>query len=270
MTDLEVEELLKVINERYGYDFSGYSRASLSRRIARFMSLKDLQSARGLKKFLFNGEGYFELFLQEITVNVTEMFRDPSFYKALREKVVPQMMTYPHLKVWDAGCSSGEEVYSLAILLQEEKLYHKTRIYATDINQKMLLQAREGIYSLGLIKDYSKNYFQAGGKASLSEYYTAKYEGAKFNESLKQNMTFSAHNLATDNSFNEFNLIVCRNVLIYFQKELQEKVFELFCNSLVVFGYLALGNKETLSLSKFRDKFEVVDNKEKIYRKISD
>jgi chemotaxis protein methyltransferase CheR len=265
----DLEPLLKGIIEVYGYDFSGYSSASLLRRTTRFLTNKNISSISELERKIYSSEAFFEVFLQELTVNVTELYRDPSFYKALRKEVLPNLSTYPHIKIWDAGCSTGEELYSLAILLKEENMYQRCRFYATDINQKVLHQAREGVYPISLMKDYSSNYFTAGGKKSLSDYYIAKYERAVFDEALKQNVIFSAHNLASDKSFNEFNLIVCRNVLIYFKKELQDRVIELFLDSLVMFGYLALGNKESLLLSKHQDRFEVIDRKEKIYRRIA-
>lgn len=264
----DLEDLLKNIMNRYGYDFSEYAKSSLIRRISRFMTNRQLDDLFDLNDLLLRDEGGFNDFLTEVTVNVTEMFRDPSFYKALRSKVIPKLHTYPHVKVWDAGCSSGEETYSLAILMKEEHLLHKTKIYATDINHKVLSNAKEGIYSLDYMSDYSRNYQKAGGIYSLSDYYLAKYNNAIMDSDLKRNLVFAAHNLVSDGSFNEFNLVVCRNVLIYFQKELQEKVFDLFLNSLCIYGFLVLGSKESLALSKHRSRFEIVDSKEKIYRKI--
>lgn len=264
----DLEPLLKTIQENYGYDFSGYATASLLRRTNRFLINKRISNIAELEYKVLNSEMFFEHFMQELTVNVTELFRDPSFFQAMRSLVLPGLKTFPHLKIWDAGCSTGEELYSLAIMLQEESLYRKSKIYATDINQKVLQQAREGIYPISLMRDYSNSYFAAGGKRSLSDYYTARYERAVFDESLKKNVVFSVHNLAADGSFNEFNLIVCRNVLIYFKKELQDRVIKLFLDSLCMFGYLALGSKESLLLSSYQDRFEVVDKKEKIYRRI--
>lgn len=264
----EVAHFLSQVNDKYGYDFTSYAKASLLRRISRFMIQRAIPSIGLLTKAVME-ESVFDAFLAELTVNVTEMFRDPTFYKALRSVVVPQLKTYPFIRIWDAGCSTGEETYSLAILLKEESAYQKTKIYATDINQKVLARALEGIYPIHYMKGYSRNYLHAGGKTSLSDYYHAKYNSAIMNESLKNNFVVSAHNLVSDGPFNEFNMIVCRNVLIYFQKELQEKVIELFLNSLPMFGYLALGSKESLAVSRFRKHFEVVDTKEKIYRRIA-
>ncbi|WMJ71844.1 protein-glutamate O-methyltransferase CheR [Cytophagaceae bacterium ABcell3] len=268
ISENKLEELLSAISKKYGYDFINYSRASIIRRVSRFMEIKNIDTVIDLKDRIVSDEQFFASFIEELTVNVTEMFRDPAFYKSLRENVVPQLHTYPFLKIWNAGCSSGEEVYSLAIILEEEELYHKSKIYATDINQKVLAQAREGIYHISLLKDYTANYIRSGGRKSFSEYYTVKYNHAMFDSRLRKNVTFSVHNLVNDSSFNEFNLIMCRNVLIYFNKELQEQVIELFLNSLCMFGYLVLGNKETLTLSKFRDRFEVIDKEERIYRRI--
>jgi chemotaxis protein methyltransferase CheR len=264
----DLEPLLTTIQSKYGYDFSGYATASLLRRTNRFIINKHIKNMAELEYKVLNSDIFFENFLQELTVNVTELFRDPAFFKALHTDVVPGLKTFPHIKIWDAGCSTGEELYSLAIMLQEEELYRKTKLYATDINQKVLWQAKEGIYPIALMRDYTNSYFAAGGKKSLSDYYTARYERAVFDESLKKNVVFSVHNLAADGSFNEFNLIVCRNVLIYFKKELQDKVIKLFLDSLCMFGYLALGNKESLLLSAYQDCFEVVNRKEKIYRRI--
>ena len=233
------------------------------------MTNKRILTFNELKIFILSNQDYFNDFLLEITVNVTEMFRDPGFFKELRSKVISQLNTYPHIRVWDAGCSTGEEVYSLAILFKEEGILKKTRIYATDINLKVLNEAEEGIYPIGYMKDYSKNYIQAGGLTSLSDYYYAKYNSAIMNEELKANVTYSTHNLVSDASFNEFHLIVCRNVLIYFQRDLQERVIAKFLECLPVFGYLVLGNKESLSTSLYRKNFELIDSKEKIYRRIS-
>jgi chemotaxis protein methyltransferase CheR len=265
----EAEALIETIMSAYGYDFSGYARASLYRRINRFLQNKQVRSIPELREKILGDPGYFEVFLQEITVNVTEMFRDPSFFFALRKKVLPILSTYPYIKIWDAGCSTGEELYSLAIMLKEENLLHKTRIYATDVNQKVLAQAKEGIYPIGTMKEYTQSYHQSGGQQDFSEYYTARYGYAKFNQSLIENVIFYPHNLATDGSFNEFHLIVCRNVLIYFNKDLQDKVLHLFMNSLAGLGYLGLGKKESMTLLTVENQFKVVDKAEKIFRKLN-
>ena len=265
----EVEGLILDIKSSYGYDFSGYSRASIYRRIKRFLTNKNLNSLEELKKAVFNDSFYFESFLQEITVNVTEMFRDPAFFLSLRKNVLPILSTYPHIKIWDAGCSTGEELFSLAILLQEEGLLDRTRIYATDINQKVLKQAKEGIFPATQLPANLAGYQASGGKKEFSSYYISNYGSLKFNSSLIKNVIFYPHNLATDSSFNEFHLILCRNVLIYFTKELQERVFHLFNESLVRLGYLALGKKETLSMSEINKSFNFVDKENRIYRKIN-
>lgn len=267
--ELEVEALIKEIHTAYGYDFSGYARASVYRRIRRFLGQKHLQNIEDLRKFLFTDSFFFENFLQEITVNVTEMFRDPTFYKSLRENVLPILSTYPFIKVWDAGCSTGEELFSLAILLEEEGLLGRTKIYATDINQKVLRQAKDGIFSATNMTAYTAAYYAAGGKRDFAEYYTSNYGSVKFNSSLVRNVVFYPHNLATDSSFNEFHLIVCRNVLIYFNRALQERVYQLFDESLVDLGYLALGKKETLAMSGISDRYDFVDKNNRIYRKNS-
>lgn len=269
LEDDQIEDLFVSVKRRYGYDFTGYSEASIKRRVQKFIETTEIQSADVLKDRLLEDGAFFTFFLDEITVNVTEMFRDPLFFASLKKNVFPLLNTYPFIKIWDAGCASGEELYSLAILLDEEGLYGKSRIYATDISQRVLEKAMDGIYPIDLMKEYTGNYIHAGGKKSFSEYYTAMYGNAIFHSRLKRNVMFSAHNLAVDESFNEFNLIVCRNVLIYFNRQLQERVIELFLKSLPVFGFLALGNKETLSFSVFKDQFEEIDKLQKIYRRIN-
>ncbi|EMR01803.1 CheR family methyltransferase [Cesiribacter andamanensis] len=264
----EVEALITAINAHYGYDFSGYARASVYRRIRRFMDNKRLPGIPELQQAVLRDSYFFEGFLQEVTVNVTEMFRDPSFFLSLRQHVLPRLSTYPHIKIWDAGCSTGEELFSLLILLEEEGLLKRTKVYATDINQKVLKEAREGIYPARSIAAYTAGYYAAGGKREFSSYYTSNYGGIKFNSSLLKNVLFYPHNLATDFSFNEFHLIICRNVLIYFTRELQEKVYALFDESLVPLGYLGLGKKETLTLAGISKDFEVIDKSNRIYRKI--
>ncbi|MGQ3089143.1 CheR family methyltransferase, partial [Flavobacterium sp.] len=212
-------------------------------------------------------EEYFKRMVEEITVNVTEMFRDPLFYKVLRTEVLPVLATKPFIRVWHAGCSTGEEVYSMAILLQEANLLHKSLLYATDLNPTVLDAARKGVFQLGMMKQYSENYILSGGKRDFSEYYTAHYGRAKFRDELSEKMVFSQHNLVSDRSFNEFDLILCRNVLIYFDKDLQEKALQLFDESLSNLAYLALGTKETIKFSPMHKRYEQL-NREKIWRKI--
>lgn len=263
----ELKELLEMVKKTYGYDFTDYAEASVKRRSAHFMSGRKIESIEALGKILLSSEKVFEEFISNISVTVTEMFRDPAFYKSLRENVMKRLETYPFIKIWLAGCATGEEVYSLAILLKEEGMLNRSVIYATDINQHSLQIAREGIYPLEYMKNYTTNYLKSGGKRSFSEYYTAKYDSAVFDKSLKQNMVFASHNLASDNSFNEFHLVLCRNVLIYFNQQLQNKVINLFYDSLCPFGFLALGNKESLLFADKRNSFTDIDKKERIFTK---
>jgi chemotaxis protein methyltransferase CheR len=210
-----------------------------------------------------------ERLLLDLSINVTAMFRDPTFYVAFRERVVPQLRTYPFTRIWVAGCSTGEEVYSLAIILQEEGLYDRARIYATDINETVLEQARAGVFPLDKMKEYTQNYLKAGGTRAFSEYYVAAYDGAQFQRSLVDNVVFAQHNLVSDRSFNEFNVVVCRNVMIYFDRALQNRVHGLFYESLVHLGVLGLGHKEAIHFSPFEDRYEELDPVEKLYRKVA-
>lgn len=265
--DNEIEHLIKDVYESYGYDFSLYSRASFKRRVNRICVIDRFTSYAELRYQVLNDGDYFKHFIEEITVNVTEMFRDPLFFKSLREKILPQLGTFPLIRIWVAGCSTGEEAYSLAILLKEAGLYHKCLIYGTDINPSVLETARAGIFPMHHMKTYSENYMLSGGKKDFSDYYTANYDNARFDKSLQEKLILSTHNLVSDSSFNSFQLIVCRNVLIYFDKELQERVFGLFDASLENLGYLALGSKETLrfsTLSKFYRQME----DQKIWKKL--
>jgi chemotaxis protein methyltransferase CheR len=263
----ELKELLESIRSVYGYDFTEYAEASMKRRIRHFMSVNNFGSIGKLSGMLLKDELVFERFIEGTTVNVTEMFRDPSFYKSLHENVFHRLATYPFIKIWIAGSSTGEEVYSIAIFLKETGLLERSVIYATDINQKALQTAKEGIYHLKKMKSYTSNYMKAGGQCSFSDYYVSQYDAALLDRSLKQNIVFSAHNLVTDKSFNEFQLICCRNVLIYFKQQLQNRVIELFYESLCPFGFLALGNKESLLFAESRKNFEEVDRKERIFIK---
>lgn len=263
----EFKELLESIRFVYGYDFTDYSEASVKRRIDHFMSTRKITALDELGKLILKDEKLFEEFVQEISVTVTEMFRDPDFYKSLRQNVMKRLATYPFIKIWIAGCATGEEIYSITILLQEEGLLGRCVIYATDINQKSLQIAKDGVYAVGNMKSHTANYQKAGGTRSFSEYYKAKYNSVIYDKSLKQNIVFSPHNLAIDKSFNEFQLIICRNVLIYFNQQLQNKVINLFYDSLCPFGYLGLGNKESLLFSEKRKCFDEIDRKEKIFIK---
>lgn len=269
LTDDEVEIILNDIMEVYGYDFTDYARASLKRRILRLISNDRFVSFAEFRFRLKNDPEYFSRFVEQITVNVTEMFRDASFYKSLREEVLPLLATWPLIRIWHAGCASGEEVYSMAILLHEANLLNKSLLYATDINPAMLEKVRQGIFPLSQMKMYSENYLHSGGKRDFSSYYTAQYDSAKFDDFLGQKIVLATHNLVSDGSFNEFQLIVCRNVMIYFDKPLQDRAVKLFYDSLEMFGYLALGSKETLKFTDVQNRFKQLESKEKIWRKIS-
>ncbi|MEC3881435.1 CheR family methyltransferase [Parapedobacter sp. 10938] len=263
-----VEELITLINNVHGLDLGGYSRASLKRRISRILAIYQIDFM-ALKDHLVNAPGFFNTFLIEVTVTVTAMFRDPAFYKALREEITPYLATFPHIKVWSAGCATGEEVYSLAILLAKRGLYNRTFIYGTDINAEVIERAKQGIIDLKKMKIYSDNYLQTASDDSLSEYYTAKYDAAVFHHELRKNILFSTHNLVSDGVFNEFHLITCRNVLIYFNTDLQRQVVGLCYASLALFGFLCLGAKETLPPNGIKDKFRIISKTHNIYQKIA-
>ncbi|WP_230379917.1 CheR family methyltransferase [Kaistella gelatinilytica] len=265
-SDQLVETLLSDVLEVYGYDFTGYSRASLKRRIVRLYELDQFVSFAEYRYKIRTDSGYFKRFMEQITINVTEMFRDPEFYQTLRKEILPRLGTYPFIRIWIAGCSTGEEAYSVAIFLKELNLLHKSLIYATDINATVLENASQAMIPMSKMKLYTENYIEAGGSEQFSDYYTANYSLGKLKDELKRNIIFSTHNLVSDNSFNEFQLIMCRNVLIYFDRPLQTKVFELFDNSLEKFGYLALGTKETLDFSTVSKNFERNPTR-KIWRK---
>lgn len=263
----DVEQLLNDLFELYGYDFTNYSRASLKRRIIRLCSLDKFTGYAELRYRIRTDVSYLKRFVEEITVNVTEMFRDPLFYQTLRVDVIRKLAAKPFIRIWHAGCATGEEVYSMAIVLQEANLLQKSLLYATDLNPSVLEKARKGVFPLTQMKQYSENYIASGGVEDFSKYYTANYGQAKFDASLAEKMIFSMHNLVSDRSFNEFDLILCRNVLIYFDKDLQNRVLKLFDDSLGPLGYLALGAKETLKFSTVQSGFKQM-NKEKIWQKI--
>ena len=266
---LEVELLLEAVYRRYGFDFRSYAPTSLRRRLWRRTGAEGLKTLTQLQDRLMHDPAAMERLLLDLSINVTSMFRDPSFYVAFREHVVPMLHTYPFTRIWCAGCSTGEEVYSLAILLHEEGLYDRARIYATDINEQVLDTARAGVFSLDKMKQYTQNYIRSGGTREFSEYYVAAYDGARFSRSLTENVVFAQHNLASDRAFNQFNVIVCRNVMIYFDKTLQNRVHDLFHESLEMFGVLALGHKESVAFTSQVDSYEVIDAAERIYRKIA-
>jgi chemotaxis protein methyltransferase CheR len=265
---IEIDLLLEGIYRRYGFDFRQYARASLRRRLYRRLALEGLHTLSGLQEQLLHDPGCMERLLLDLSINVTAMFRDPTFFRAFRTKVVPLLRTYPFIRIWSAGCSTGEETYSLAILLAEEGLYERTRIYATDINEAVLQQARAGVFPLEKMQEYTENYLAGGGTRAFSEYYTTGYEGARFDRRLVDNIVFARHNLATDRSFNEFQVVICRNVMIYFDTPLQNRVHELFYDSLLRLGVLALGPKESLAFTPHVDEYEVLDVQEKLFRKV--
>jgi chemotaxis protein methyltransferase CheR len=269
LEELEIELLLEGVYRRYGFDFREYAPASLRRRLWRRVYGEHLDTISQLTDLLLHEPAAMERLLLDLSINVTAMFRDPTFYVALREKVLPQLHTYPFTRIWAAGCSTGEEVYSLAILLQEEGLYERTRIYATDINDSVLDRARAGVFALDKMQQYTQNYIKAGGKRAFSEYYVAAYDGAQFSRSLVENVVFAQHNLAMDRTFNEFNLILSRNVMIYFDKALQDRVHRLFYDSLDTFGILALGHKESISFTPHEQGYETLDAAERLYRKVA-
>lgn len=265
--DEEAELLLKDLLEVHGYDFTSYSKASLMRRLNRLISLDKFPSFAEFRYRIKNDKSYLKRLVEEITVNVTEMFRDPGFHHLLRTEVLVRLASKPFIRVWHAGCSTGEEVYSMAIMLKEANLLHKSLLYATDINPEVVQKASEGIFPLSAMKQYSQNYIEAGGKEDFSNYYTAKYDRVIFNEELRKRMIFSTHNLVSDSSFNEFQLILCRNVLIYFDKALQDHVLQLFDQSLENLGYIGLGAKETLRFSGMNSKYRQI-RKEKVWQKL--
>jgi chemotaxis protein methyltransferase CheR len=268
LEEIELSLLLEGVYRRYGFDFREYAAASLRRRVWRRVYAEGLTSISSLQDRLLHDPVSMERLLLDLSINVTAMFRDPSFYGAFREKVVPALRTYPFTRIWVAGCSTGEEVYSLAILLQEENLYDRARIYATDINEAVLDRARSGVFPIDKMRDYTQNYIKAGGTRAFSEYYLAKYDGAQFQRSLIENVVFAQHNLVSDRSFNEFNVIICRNVMIYFDRTLQDRVHRLFYDSLMTFGVLGLGHKESIRFSPHEESFEELDRSEKLYRKV--
>jgi Methylase of chemotaxis methyl-accepting proteins len=259
--------LLTAILEKYGYDFHGYTKDSFNRRVEFLLMRYGLRDELDLLAKIVREPNFFREIIPQLTISTTELFRDPGFFASFRQKVVPVLRSYPSLNFWIAGCSTGEEVHSLAILLHEEGLYERSLIYATDINPESLKRASEGIYALETVRSFPKNYLAAGGTHSPSEYYTADYDLARFRSSLRDHVVFSDHNLATDESFLEHNVIFCRNVMIYFKRELQERVFDLFDESLSDRGFLCLGSKETMRFSKYDKCYDAIDTTQRIYQK---
>jgi chemotaxis protein methyltransferase CheR len=265
---LELELLLEAAFRVYGYDFRDYARTSMRRRVANIMRSEGVRTISALQDRVLHDQPTWERFLNGVSVNVSAMFRDPGFFRAFRRDAVPLLRTYPFIRVWHAGCSLGEEVYSLAILLEEEGLYDRSLIYATDINEATLRQAREAIYPADLMQKYTQGYIQSGGQRAFSEYYTARYDYAILRPALQRNIVFSQHNLASDGPFNEFNVILCRNVMIYFNQALQQRTHELFYNSLGMFGLLGLGARESLRFTPYERSYNPLVEGEKLYRKI--
>jgi chemotaxis protein methyltransferase CheR len=267
---IEIDLVLDAIYRKYGYDFRNYAKASIRRRVRYGMQKCGLKRICDLQHKLIYDEAFFNQFLFELTVTVTEMFRDPSFFRVLREKVLPVLQDYPPIKIWHAGCATGEEAYSIAILFKETGIEDMVRIYATDANQTVLSRAKEGIYSLERMQQYTVNYQKAGGRASFADYYTSRYGNAIMNTDLRKCIVFSDHNLVTDEVFGDMDLILCRNVMIYFSKALQERVFRIFTKSLCGGGFLCLGAKESIRYSSVSDQYDAFLEGYKIYRKRQD
>lgn len=265
--DLEIQLLLDGILHRYGYDFRHYAPASLRRRIRSIVEKEAVPSISALQERILREPATMARFITSLSVPVTAMFRDPSFYRALRSEVLPMLRTYPFVRIWHAGCSTGEEVYSLAIVLMEENLYDRCRIYATDLSDAMLQRATKGIYDLSRMRDYTHNYQLFGGQQDFSSYYTADHERVIFSPRLRKNIVFSQHNLVSDGPFNEFNLILCRNVMIYFDRTLRDQVLRLLDASLCRFGVMGIGRKETLEFSSIATRYSELPSRTRLYRK---
>jgi len=266
---VELDLFAEGIFEAYGFDFRKYSRPSFRRRIWRRVELEGLTSITGLLERVLHDPPAMQRLLADLSVNVSAMFRDPAFFRVFRAKVVPLLRTYPFLRVWNAGCATGEETMSVAILLKEAGLYDRTRIYATDMDDATLDQAKSRTYPIAKMREYTENYIEAGGTRSFSEYYVADGNQVVFQPSLAENVVFAQHNLVTDRSFNEFHVIMCRNVMIYFNRELQEQVHKLLYESLTHFGVLGLGSRESIAFSGHREEYEELDESVRLYRKVA-
>jgi len=267
--DIELRMLVEAVYLKYNYDFRDYTGASQKRRVLVAMREMECATVSELQSRVLHEPNGFAQLLQYLTIPVTEMFRDPDYFLAVREQVAPFLKTYPSLKIWVAGCSTGEEVYSLAILLKEEGLLERSIIYATDINPESLDAARRGVFPLDRMRLYTENYQKSGGKAAFSDYYTAAYGGALFERSLMENVTFADHSLSTDSVFSETHFVSCRNVLIYFNRRLQDRVLGLFHDSLCHRGFLGLGSKESIDFSSYAERFEPIAKRERVFRKVS-
>lgn len=266
-TDFEIRLLLEAIYEKYSYDFRGYAMASVKRRLATALGQFGVKSISGLQERVIHDPVFFADLLQYLTIPTSEMFRDPSYFLKVRHEVAPILATYPSLKIWIAGCSTGEEIYSYAILLHEMDLLSRTTIYATDINPASLKKAEHGVFPIEKIKEYTTNYRTSGGQKDFTDYITTDNKYVLFDRRLKENVVFADHSLATDSVFSETQLISCRNVLIYFDRQLQNRALGLFTESLIRRGFLGLGSKETLRFSEYDNRFEAFCPQEKIYRK---
>lgn len=264
---LEIELLLTAVARRYGYDFRDYSPASIRRRIRRAMEIERVATPSALQDRVLRDPAALSRLISGVAIHVTAMFRDPTFYRALREKVVPVLRTWPFIRVWVAGCATGEEAYSIAILLHEAGLYDRSRIYATDLSPDLLLRAKHGIYPLELIRGYAANHRMSGATGDFESYWRTDADNAILRDPLRKNLLFSQHNLASDGSFNEFHLILCRNVLIYFEQPLKDRVHELIHTSLIRFGVLALGLRESVDFSARSTHYEPIDAEQRLYRK---
>lgn len=267
--DVEIELFIRALQLRHGYDFSQYKRASFKRRVLNLVSAQGFGTISEMTGRMLRDDTFLAPLVAGLSVPVSDMFRNPGVFKALREAVFPLLKSYPNLNIWQAGCAFGEEVYSLAILLQEAGLYERTQIYATDFNDAALARAQEGIFPAREARTYSENYLAAGGAGSFSDYYHARYELIKLDEHLKRNITFANHNLVADGIFCEPHLILCRNVLIYFTDSLQNRVLSLFRDSLIRGGFLCLGNKETLDFAPAGKDFIAIDRRARIFRRVS-
>ncbi len=265
--DVEIRLLLEGVQQIYGYDFRDYADASIKRRLSHWLAESEFDTFSQAQSQLLRDRGAFESLVRGITVNVTEMFRDPAFFRAVREQVVPFLKTYPFVKIWHAGCATGEEAYSMAILLNEEGMAGRYRMYATDINETVLRKAGEGVMPITQMQRFTRNYQKAGGTASFADYYTARYDRAILSASLKKDIVFAPHNLAVDSEFGEMNLVLCRNVMIYFRPALKERCLQLFDSSLLPGGFLCLGLKETLEKRKIGERYEELTPPLRIYRK---
>lgn len=268
-TKTQVDLLLETVFRRYGYDFRNYAVESIRRRLSKFLVDKSHNEIIDIIPRIYHDQAFFYELLFALPVSVTEMFRDPNFYKAFAEQVLPMLDSYPYLKIWHAGCASGEEVYSSGIMFYEHNKFDVTTFYGTDINIPALETARAGIYSQSSIEQYNKNYIHAGGQFDFNQYFFVDYGYAKIQNALKKQMVFSEHNLISDSVFNEMNVVFCRNVMIYFDDQFKKKAMKVICDSLIHNGILCLGEKESLLISEYKSCFEVIDRKHRIYKKVS-